>query len=196
MALTGLFLVFFLLVHLVANLTLFLGAESFNATAEFMGTNPIIQVMQPLLAIGFIAHIVTGIILELKNRNSRPVNYAKNNVTANSTWMSRNMIVTGIMVFAFLALHIINYFIPIKTTHIENHYELVVGLFKDPIYAGIYVLAFVFLGLHLMHGFQSSFTTTGIRQDKYQKCIKNLGTIYSIIVALGFISIAIWFHFA
>ena len=196
MALPGLFLVFFLLVHLVANLTLFWGAESFNATAEFMGTNPVIQVMQPVLALGFIAHIITGIILELKNRSSRPVGYAKNNVAANSTWMSRNMIVTGIMIFAFLALHIINYFIPIKTTHVENHYELVVGLFQNPLYAGIYILAFVFLGLHLIHGFQSAFTTTGIRQDKYQKCIKNLGTIYSIVVALGFISIAVWFHFA
>ena len=196
MALTGLFLVFFLLVHLVANLTLFLGADSFNATAEFMGTNPVIQVMQPLLALGFIAHIITGIILELKNRSSRPVGYAKNNVAANSTWMSRNMIVTGLMIFAFLALHIVNYFIPIKTTHVENHYELVVGLFKNPLYAGIYILAFVFLGLHLIHGFQSAFTTTGIRQEKYQKCIQNLGTIYSIIVALGFISIAVWFHFA
>jgi len=196
MALTGLFLVFFLLVHLIANLTLFMGPDSFNATAEFMGTNPVIQVMQPILALGFIAHIITGIILELKNRSSRPVSYTKNNVAANSSWMSRNMIVTGIMIFAFLVLHLINYFIPIKTTHVENHYELVVGLFKNPLYAGVYILAFVFLGLHLMHGFQSSLTTTGIRRDKYQNCIKTLGTIYSLVVALGFIAIAVWFHFA
>lgn len=196
MALTGLFLVTFLLVHLVVNLSLFLGPDGFNAASHFMGSNPFIQVMQPALGLGFMAHIIMGIVLELKNWKSRPIKYAKNNVGANSSWMSRNMIVTGAMILAFLVLHMKHYFIPFKTTHIDNHYEFVVELFKNPIYTIIYVVAFILLGLHLMHGFQSSLTTTGVRQEKYKKCIVNLGTAYSIFISVGFIAIALWFHFA
>ncbi len=195
-ATSGLFLVFFLLVHLIINLTLFLGADSFNTASHFMGTNPFIQVMQPILGIGFLIHIIYGIILELKNWKSRPIKYAKNNVGANSSWMSRNMIYTGIMILAFLVLHMKHYFLPFKTTHIDNHYEFVIELFKNPIYTIIYVVAFILLGLHLMHGFQSSLTTTGVRQEKYKKCIVNLGTAYSIFISVGFIAIALWFHFA
>ncbi len=195
MALTGLFLVVFLLVHLIANLTLFGGPDAFNAASHFMGTNPLIQIMQPVLALGFVAHIIMGIILEYKNMISRPIGYIKNNANANSKWTSRNMIVTGLMIFAFLFLHIINYFIPFKTTEIHNHYEFVVELFKNPIYTFIYVIAFILLGMHLMHGFQSSLTTTGIRNRKYQKCIEQMGVAYSIIIAIGFSSIALWFYF-
>lgn len=195
MALTGLFLVVFLLVHLIANLTLFGGADAFNTASHFMGTNPLIQIMQPVLALGFIAHIAMGIILELKNKDARPVGYVKNNANANSKWASRNMIITGAMIFAFLVLHFIDYFIPFKTTEIHNHYEFVIARFDCLLYTIIYVVAFILLGMHLAHGFQSSLTTTGIRREKYKKCIVQLGVAFSIIVALGFSSIALWFYF-
>lgn len=200
MALTGLFLVLFLLVHLIANLTLFGGPDAFNAASHFMGTNPLIQVMQPVLALGFIAHIFMGIVLEIKNYNARPVGYVKNNANANSAWTSRNMIITGAMIFAFLFLHIINYFVPFKfqPESIEQagtHYDFVVALFKNPIYTVVYVLAFILLGMHLIHGFQSSLTTTGIRHEKYRKCIVNLGIAFSVLIAVGFSAIALWFHF-
>ncbi len=200
MALTGLFLVLFLLVHLVANLTLFGGADAFNAASHFMGTNPLIQIMQPVLALGFIAHIGMGIILELKNNEARPIGYAKNNANANSKWASRNMIITGLMILAFLVLHIIHYFVPFKfnTELVEaagTHYDFVIARFDSLLYTIIYVIAFILLGMHLVHGFQSSLTTTGIRQEKYRKCIVQLGIAYSILIAVGFSAIALWFHF-
>lgn len=200
MALTGLFLVLFLMVHLIANLTLFGGPDAFNAASHFMGTNPLIQIMQPVLALGFVAHIFMGIVLEFKNREARPVGYVKNNAGANSMWASRNMAVTGGMIFLFLVLHIIHYFVPFKF-HPESieetgtHYDFVVALFKSPLYTGLYVLAFILLGLHLIHGFQSSMTTTGIRHEKYRTCIVNLGIVFSVIIAVGFSAIALWFHF-
>jgi succinate dehydrogenase / fumarate reductase cytochrome b subunit len=196
MALTGLFLVVFLLVHLIANLTLFGGPDAFNAASHFMGTNPLIQIMQPVLGLGFIAHIIMGIVLEIKNISSRPINYTKNNAAANSPWASRNMIITGVMILLFLGLHIVQYFVPFKTTEIHNHYDFVIELFKSPLYTLLYVLAFVLLGLHLIHGFQSSMTTTGIRHEKYRKCIVNLGIAFSILITVGFSAIALWFHFA
>jgi succinate dehydrogenase / fumarate reductase cytochrome b subunit len=194
--LSGLFLITFLLVHLGVNLTLFIGSETFNGASHFMATNPIIQVMQYVLAAGFIYHIVMGIVLELKNRASRPIKYAKNNAAANSGWASRNMIYTGILVLLFIVLHLKDFFVKIKFGEVHDDYQLVTELFKNPIYVIIYVIAFLLLGIHLSHGFQSAFTSVGARAPKYLKCVKNLGMTFSYVIALGFSIIAIYFYFA
>lgn len=196
MALSGLFLIIFLLVHLGVNLTLFAGQETFNAASHFMGHNPLIQVMQYVLAAGFIIHIVMGIKLELKNKAARPIKYVKNNPAANAGWASRNMIVTGVIILLFLILHLKDFFVEIKFGHVPDDYELVTQLFKNPIYVVLYVISFIMLGIHLSHGFQSSFTSVGARTPKYLKCVKNLGVAYSYFIALGFSVIAIYFYFA
>jgi succinate dehydrogenase / fumarate reductase cytochrome b subunit len=196
MSLSGLFLITFLLVHLGVNLTLFIGSETFNGASHFMATNPIIQVMQYVLAAGFIYHIVMGIVLELKNRASRPIKYAKNNAAANSGWASRNMIYTGILILLFIVLHLKDFFVKIKFGEVHDDYQLVTELFKNPIYVIIYVIAFLLLGIHLSHGFQSAFTSVGARAPKYLKCVKNLGMTFSYVIALGFSIIAIYFYFA
>ncbi|MCK4561687.1 MAG: succinate dehydrogenase cytochrome b subunit [Flavobacteriaceae bacterium] len=196
MSLSGFFLITFLLVHLGVNLTLFVGAETFNAASHFMATNPLIQVMQYVLAAGFIFHIAMGIKLELKNRASRPIKYAKNNAAANSGWASRNMIITGILVLLFIVIHLKDFFVKIKFGEVHDDYLLVVELFKNPIYVLIYVIAFVLLGIHLSHGFQSAFTSVGARAPKYLKCVKNVGMAFSYFIALGFSVIAIYFYFA
>ena len=196
MSLSGFFLVTFLLVHLGVNLTLFAGADIFNTASHFMATNPLIQVMQYVLAAGFIIHIIMGIRLELKNRASRPVKYAKNNAAANSGWASRNMIYTGVLILLFLVLHLKDFFVKIKFGEVHDDYQLVTELFKNPIYVLIYVVAFILLGIHLSHGFQSAFTSIGARAPKYLKCVKNLGMAFSYIIALGFSVIAIFFYFA
>jgi len=196
MSLSGFFLITFLLVHLGVNLTLFVGAETFNAASHFMATNPLIQVTQYVLAAGFIFHIAMGIRLELKNRASRPIKYAKNNAAANSGWASRNMIVTGILVLLFIVIHLKDFFVKIKFGEVHDDYLLVVELFKNPFYVLIYVVAFVLLGIHLSHGFQSAFTSVGARAPKYLKCVKNLGMAFSYLIALGFSIIAIYFYFA
>ncbi len=196
MSLSGFFLITFLLVHLGVNLTLFIGADTFNVASHFMATNPLIQVMQYVLAAGFIIHIVMGIILELKNRASRPIKYAKNNAAANSGWASRNMIITGILVLFFLVLHIKDFFVEIKFGEVHDDYQLVTKLFANPIYVLIYVIAFILLGIHLSHGFQSAFTSVGARSPKYLKYVKILGMAFSYIMAFGFSIIAIYFYFA
>ncbi len=196
MSLSGLFLITFLLVHLGINLTLFSGADTFNTASHFMATNPLIQVAQYVLAAGFIIHIFMGIKLELKNRASRPIKYTKNNAAANSGWASRNMIYTGILILLFLVLHLKDFFVKIKFGEVHDDYQLVTELFKNPIYVIIYVVAFVLLGIHLSHGFQSAFTSVGARAPKYLKCVKNTGMAFSYLIALGFSMIAIYFYFA
>ncbi len=196
LALAGLFLVLFLFVHLAINLTLiYPGKEAFEEAVHFMDTNPLIQLMQPVLFLVFAFHIYMGTYLELTNQTKRSVKYVKNNPSANSTWVSRNMIWTGLMILGFLLIHLYNYFLPFKTQEIHDHYELVTGLFHNAIYVIIYVLAFIALGLHLSHGFQSAFQTLGVNREKWNRILVIIGNIVSFIIAFGFSFIAIYFYF-
>jgi len=212
MALSGFFLMFFLLQHLTINFISVISPDGFNATAHFMGTNPIVQIaLQPVLAFGVIFHLMMGMRLELQNRASRPIKYAMNKPEENSSWMSRNMIITGIMIFLFLGLHFYDFWIPeLNVKYIQGdmsglidpmnpdsgmrYWEELHHKFHDPIRVGLYVLSFVFLALHLLHGFQSAFQSVGFNHRKYTPVIKKLSNIYAIVVPLGFIIIAV-FHF-
>jgi succinate dehydrogenase / fumarate reductase cytochrome b subunit len=208
MALTGFFLMIFLLVHLGANLTLFAGNTDsegnllakeevlFNQASHFMATNPLIQVMQYVLALGFLYHILLGIILTLKNQKARgKERYAVNQLSVNTPFSSRTMIYTGILIFVFILIHLYNYFYPIKKGLVEDDYLLVTELFKSPLYTLIYVVSFILLGLHLSHGFSSSFQSVGFNHRIYTRIIKILGKAYFILIAVGFAAIAIYFYF-
>lgn len=203
MALSGFFLLFFLLQHFVINFLSVLSAGAFNEVSHFMGTNPLIQYfLQPVLLFGVLFHLGMGIRLDLQNKKARPIKYAMNKPGENASWMSRNMVITGIMIMLFLGLHFYDFWIPeIKDKFIDGiwdnptkYYEHLVHKFADPVRVGIYILAFVFLALHLLHGFQSAFQSVGFNHRKYTPIIKKLGTLYAIIIPLGFIFIAI-FHF-
>ena len=207
MALSALFLIFFLLMHVTINLISVCSEETFNVVSHFMGTNPIIQfVMQPVLIFGVVFHFVLGFVLELKNKKAVGIKYAKNNGAANSTWTSRNMIYSGLVILAFIVLHFIDFWFPeINTKYIVGdmsglhdgefrYYHELVEKFHSPIRVGAYVVAFVLLALHLLHGFQSAFQSMGMN-NKYSKCVKNFGKWYAILIPLLFIFIALFHHF-
>ena len=203
MALSGFFLMFFLLQHLAINFISIINPNLFNRTSHFMGTNFFIQfILQPILLFGVIFHLGMGMYLDFKNKVSRPINYAVNNPSENSTWMSRNMIITGIMIMLFLALHFYDFWIPeIKYKYInfkaespERYYGELQHKFHDLWRVIIYCISFVFLSLHLLHGFQSSLQSVGLRSSKHASKIKTLSNIYAILVPVGFILIAI-FHY-
>ncbi len=202
MALSGIFLVTFLALHFFINLTSVFSSEIFNKMSHFMGYNPLIQfVMQPILVAGVVFHFVMGIKLELENRNARPIGYAKYNGAANATWASRNMIVSGLVVLAFIGLHFYDFWVQeITYKYIESnaidesrYYPELVAKFENPIRTGLYCLAFVLLSLHLWHGFNSSFQSVGFN-NKFSKSLHKLGYAFAIIVPFGFIFIAL-FHF-
>jgi len=203
MALSAMFLLMFLILHLSVNLLSVFSPHAFNVASEFMGHNPLIQfLMQPILGFAVIFHFVMGFVLEIKNNKARPVKYAVSGASANSTWMSRNMIISGAVVLAFLALHLYDFW-----WH-EINYKYIEGLMPDegrfwgelhekfgnPVRLAFYVIAFVLLGLHLAHGFQSSFQSIGARHPKYTPAIKTIGNWYAVLIPLGFIFIAV-FHF-
>jgi succinate dehydrogenase / fumarate reductase, cytochrome b subunit len=203
MALSGLFLLVFLLQHLTINLLSVIGPDLFNAASHFMGTNPVVQfVFQPILAFGVFFHLIMGMYLDYQNRNSRPIKYAHSKPETNASWMSRNMIITGIMVLLFLGLHFYDFWLPeLKIKFIDGiwniedrYFEELQHKFHSPVRVSIYILAFIALALHLMHGFQSSFQSVGFRHNKYTPMIKKISNVYAILVPLGFIFIAL-FHF-
>ena len=203
MALSAMFLLIFLIMHLSVNLISVFSPEAFNSASEFMGYNPLIQfLMQPVLGFAVIFHFVMGFVLELKNRSARPVQYAVNNGSANSTWTSRNMIISGLVVLAFLGLHMYDFwwheinfkYIEANTPDNERFWHELHAKFADAWWVIFYIIAFVLLGLHLAHGFQSSFQSVGARHPKYTPVIKALGTWYSILIPAGFILIAVY-HF-
>ncbi len=194
MALTGFLLIAFLLTHLLINTFSLFSAELFNEGAHFMATNPLIQVTQYVLALGFLVHIVMGIKLTLQNKAARPVAYAYNKPGENSSLSSRTMIISGALVLAFIILHLRDYFYELKFVGLPEgttDYDLVVALFTSPIYTAVYVVSFIVLGFHLNHGFQSAFQSVGANHKKYTPTIQKLGTAYSILIAVGFSAIAI-----
>lgn len=209
MALSAFFLMIFLLMHVSINFTSVFSAELFNTLSHFMGTNPLIQgLMQPILIIGVIFHFVMGFVLEYQNSKARQISYAKNNGSANSTWMSRNMLLSGAVILAFLVLHFIDFWIPeMNVKYIQGdmsglladgetfrYYHELVEKFHSPLRVGAYVLAFVLLALHLLHGFMSAFQSVGAN-NKYTKALKGFSKVYAIGVPLLFIFIALFHHF-
>ena len=204
MALSALFLLIFLLQHFAINFISVISASAFNEISHFMGTNPLIQfAMQPILLFAVVFHFIMGFVLEIKNKNSREVKYAMNKGEANSTWVSRNMIFSGATILAFMGIHFYDFWIPeiiykyveVSAEVPDRYYEEMVNKFESPVRVGIYVLAFIFLALHLLHGFQSAFKSVGARHSKYTPLIVKLGKIYAIVIPIGFIFIALYHHF-
>ncbi|KYG75328.1 succinate dehydrogenase cytochrome b subunit [Roseivirga spongicola] len=207
MALSALFLMIFLLQHFVINFTSVFSETVFNDISHFMGTNALVQfALQPVLIFAVVYHFAMGFALEIKNRNSREVKYAMNKGQANSSWFSRNMIISGAVILAFLGLHFYDFWVPeITTKYIEGdmsgmingeyrYYHEMVEKFHDPVRVGIYSLSFILLAMHLMHGFQSAFQSMGARHPKYTPGIKKFGNIYAILIPAGFIFIALYHH--
>ena len=204
MAITGLFLCSFLLVHLIGNVALYTDPVKFNEYTRFMSSNPIIRVMEIILVAGFLAHIIDAVLLTKANKAAQPVKYAMDK--KNSSWYSRNMGLTGSIILAFLVLHLQSFWYQYKFGEIsmaidsngeviKDMYNIVITAFKQPWYSAIYVVAMILLGSHLNHGFQSAFQSVGLRHKKYTPTIKKLGTAFAVLITLGFISFTIYFYF-
>ncbi|MCX2681223.1 succinate dehydrogenase cytochrome b subunit [Galbibacter sp. EGI 63066] len=203
MALSAIFLLIFLLQHFIINFTSVISENAFNEFSHFMGTNPLIQfIMQPILIFAVVFHFVMGFILEIKNKKARNIKYASFKGGENSTWVSRNMIYSGLVILAFLVLHFIDFWLPeMNYKYIEfnpedptRYYHELVEKFHSPLRVGAYVIAFVLLALHLLHGFQSAFQSVGFN-NKYTPALKAFGKYFAIIIPLGFIFIALFHHF-
>ncbi len=207
MSLSGLFLILFVGLHATLNSLLLIGPDTYNIAANFMATNIFVRIMEPILAAGFILHIIYGFILEISNYYKRgPVRYKMTVRSHQSTWSSRNMIWLGIIILVFLSVHIANFYWNIKfgtvpetvVNGVKMHdtYKLVTSFFQNNLWVDLlYVLGAIALGFHLHHAFWSGFQTLGWSNDEWRKIWNTIGDLYAILVTVAFGIIPIYFYF-
>jgi len=207
MALAGLFLATFLLVHLGINLTLIIFDDPriFNIAAHFMATNILIKVFEIVLFGGILLHIIYGLLLQLLNWIARPVRYRVNN-PAQTSFFSKFMIHTAAIILVFLVIHLFDFYFKAKFGHghvAEITYNgkiyhdlgtMVLEKFQILWVDIFYIVCFLFLGFHLLHGFASAFQTLGLNHKVYTPVIKTIGYLYTFIVVAGFIVIPLWIY--
>ncbi len=209
MSITGLFLVMFLFIHLSLNALLLVddGGELFNAAAHFMATNPLIKIMEPLLALGFIFHIFYASTITLQNQKARGKDrYASGNKTPDVSWASKNMYIIGLTVLAFLIVHIAQFWVKFKITkelspahitiagvetEVENAYALVNTTFSYLWVVAIYVVGSLGLAWHLSHGVWSALQTIGFSNTIWRKRWSVVGTVVAWGMGVGFSLIAV-----
>ncbi len=208
MSISGLFLIVFLVAHLAGNLSLLNddGGEAFNVYAHFMKTNPLITLSEVILFAGFLLHIIDGIGLIIKNRKARPTKYAHTNKSKTKNWASKLMGPFGLVLLAFLIIHLVDFFafkytaeafggidsMIVDGEEIPDLASKVYMKFSNVWYVAFYIVSMAVVGFHLSHGFQSAFQTLGLNHPKYNGMIKGAGLLYSIVVPLMFAMIPLW----
>ena len=210
MSLTGLFLIIFLVVHLVGNLQLMLadGGQQFNLYAKFMTSNPLIKTISYGLYAFILLHAFQGLYIKWRNMQSRgQQKYAvkvTRAVNTNAT-AAKYMAQLGIIIFVFLIIHMYQFWFKMKIGALEmvqyegvdytvsNLYAPVAVAFSNPFFVVFYVISMIIVAVHLWHGFQSAFQTLGLNHKKYTPFIQFLGKAYSILIPVGFAIIPIFF---
>jgi len=209
MSLTGIFLILFLIIHLVGNLQLLKAddGEAFNTYAHFMTTNPLIKFVSYGLYFFIILHAVLGFVIAFRNKVAKGIGYAVGN-SRDVTWASKNMALLGSLILAFLLIHMGDFWFKMKFTeqldmvNYENYphavkdlYNRVSVAFSQPWIVVFYLAGMLVLSFHLWHGFQSAFQTLGIQHLKYTPIIHAIGKLYSILIPAAFALIPVYFYF-
>lgn len=199
MSLSGLFLIIFLLVHLTVNSLLLVGPEAFEAGCEFMET-PLILLMVPVLAAGFIIHIIYAMWLSYQNMKARgPVKYNSGKKSETTSWASKNMLVLGVIVLGFIGLHLSHFWAEMQLQSFlgagekVSPYDLVVTTFRNPVIGILYIVWYWALWFHLVHGFWSALHTIGFNNQIWYTRLKCISTILATIFAVGFTVITAFF---
>jgi succinate dehydrogenase cytochrome b subunit len=185
MAVTGLCFCIFLTLHLAGNLTLYAGKEAFNSYAAHLhALGPLVTVFEWGLLIFAVTHVGTGLYLFYENFRSRPTRYSVNKAGGGRTLGSRTMPYTGMILLAFVIMHLFNFhFVDKSHTTI---YEIVSSAFSKPGYVAAYTFAMVVAAVHVSHGFWSAFQTLGANHPKYTPLLRGLSLLFSVVVGIGF----------
>ena len=205
MSISGLFLIVFMLLHMTINffsvIDTFTGKYGaadglFQAGCDFMAL-PIITIMVPVLAAGFLVHIVYAFILSYGNYKARgPQRYEVANKTKAESWAAKNMLVLGVIVLGIVAFHLTHFWADMQLAewqghHAANPYDLLNATFGNWWMLAIYLVWFAALGLHLCHGFWSAFQSIGLSNKIWEKRLMVIGYVFAAIIVLGFAATAI-----
>lgn len=205
MALTGLFLCIFLIIHLLGNLQLFLPPDEaqnqFNWYSQLLSNNILIKGISYILYLSIIAHVCYAIILSLKKKKANGQTYAYDKRAQVSLWQSRNMGLLGTIILLFLIIHLKDFWYQYKFTTLpldsegrKDLYAIVLAAYQDLWYVIVYEIGLIALGFHLLHGFFSASRTLGLYHPKYVKLMKVVGWIYTLVITVGFMSMPIYIY--
>jgi succinate dehydrogenase / fumarate reductase cytochrome b subunit len=195
MAWAGLFWCFFVLMHLVGNFSIFLGAEAYNGYSKKLADlGPILIVAEIGLVALLLTHVVMGIIVSLQNSAARPVGYEVDRAKGDRNLASSTMIWTGIVILVFIVVHLVNFKFGehVEKEGMVDFHGMVVSLFQSPLYVLGYVAVVAILGLHMAHALQSSLRTIGWNRESSFDRIKKASMGFGVFVAVGYASIPIW----
>ncbi|MDM8268447.1 succinate dehydrogenase/fumarate reductase cytochrome b subunit [Barnesiella viscericola] len=204
MSVTGLFLVLFLTFHMCMNLVALISPAGYNAVCQFLGANWYALIGTVIIAAGAVIHIIYAFWLTIQNRRARGNDRYLVNVRPKSVeWASQNMLVLGIIVVLGLALHLFNFWYKMQLNEVIGHLPevnphdgiaLIRETFSCPVYVVIYLIWFVALWFHLTHGFWSAIQTLGINNHVWFNRWKCISNIFTTIICLGFVAVAISFY--
>ena len=196
-AVTGLLLVAFVLIHMFGNLTAFQGPESINAYGAWLQGHPLLWVFRAALLALAVLHVMVTVRLALENRRARPARYAYRR-WRDGRLAARTMLVSGLMIIAFIVYHLLHLTLGEVGPRLRHdalgrmdiYYNLVVA-FSDPWIASGYIAAMLLLGLHLHHAIESLFQTLGLKHENYESAIRVAAPLLAALITLGFMSIPV-----
>ena len=190
MAVSGLVIISFVIVHLIGNLQIFMGPAQLNKYAETLQNLGALKWgFRIFMLVFFLTHVWKGIVLWLENNKARPVSYIKTN-SEKATFASKTMIYTGAMIFCFVILHLWHFTIsPVHPVGGLNVYNMVVKGFQNPYYSGFYLLTMLLMAFHLSHALSSLFQTLGLNKASILPKLKIMANIVAWVIFLAYASI-------
>lgn len=200
MAITGVSVIGFIVIHLIGNLQIFIGQEQLNKYAEMLQNMGALKWgFRSFIALLFLVHIWKGLVLWLENRKARPVSYTKEN-TLEATIASRTMIYSGVTILLFVAYHISHFTlldchpeyqtIPLVDGRFDVYTMVILG-FKEPLISTIYIAAIALMAFHLSHSTSSLFQTLGLANPKCLKILKVISNLFAIIIFIAYVSMPV-----
>ncbi|RJQ47053.1 MAG: succinate dehydrogenase/fumarate reductase cytochrome b subunit [Nitrospiraceae bacterium] len=200
MAVTGLLMFGFIIGHLLGNTTIFTGPDGINAYAEKLrNLGPLIWIMRVIMLVMVSLHVFFGVQITLEDNAAKPGSYAmKRNLR--STFASRSMIWTGLLIAGYLIYHLLQFTFHVINPEISSMknfdslgrhdvFSMLVHGFQSVLVSSVYIAAMIAVALHLAHGIQSLFQTLGLNNDSSLPAIEKAGLITAVILFLGYVSI-------
>ena len=199
---TGIALFLYLLIHIAGNLLVFFGPAVFNKYAYTLEGNPLLPIVEIGLLVVFLIHIYKTVRMFLGNQRTRPVGYAQKKYAgrpSRKTVASSTMILSGLWLFAFLIVHVKAFRYGVEhewPAGGRDLYRLEMENFTNPLMVGFYVISMLVVGSHLWHGVSSAFQSLGADEPRWTPRVRAAGKLLAVLIAGGFIVIALWAHFA
>jgi succinate dehydrogenase / fumarate reductase cytochrome b subunit len=201
---TGLALFLYLIVHIAGNLVVFLGRDTFNQYSHTLANNPLVPIIEVGLVLIFVIHIFKTVKMHFSNQRARPVRYVKKKYAgapSRKTLASSTMIVSGIWLLVFVVIHVKAFkygpaYEAPGLAGVHDLYRTEMETFANPLIVGFYVITMLIVGSHLWHGVSSAFQSLGADQPQWTPRVLVAGKVMAVLIAGGFIVIAVWAHLA